>query len=115
MAGVLQGATPLVLLCAFVAGLVAFGFGADRLDSERSARVSIYKACADALTAGVAEGKLPDICKGVKDEPAKVTGAAKEAKAVEALGALYRGCVDVAVAQGRPAAMCEEIRARIGR
>lgn len=55
----LTGFVPILLALLFVAGLLAFGLGADRLDSERTTRLAAYKACAEAFTAKVPATKLP--------------------------------------------------------
>jgi hypothetical protein len=54
------------LAVAFVLGLLAFGIGADRLDSERSQRIDVYKACLE-LPDKVKD--VPDICRHAFGKP----------------------------------------------
>jgi hypothetical protein len=60
------GKTPYLLYATFFIGLFAFGVGSDRLDSERSAKITTAKNCADALKAVGARtdltGVIPKIC-----------------------------------------------------
>jgi hypothetical protein len=113
--GVFTGPAANRLAISFAAGLLAFGIGADRLDSERSARLTSYSACAEAITAGVARDKLPSICDGVvKAADAKQSNADQtRAKQLTELSAAYASCVETASEQKRSAAMCDGIKTEL--
>jgi hypothetical protein len=116
MTNALKGVPASLFAVAFVAGLLAFGIGADRLDSERAARLTAYKACADAVTAKVKEDRLPPLCKGVvvtPPAPPAPTPEQTRAGVLESLGSTYRACVDTAVKQKQPVAMCDGIRVQL--
>jgi hypothetical protein len=113
--GALKGGGAASFALLFAGGLLAFGFGADRLDSERSARVAAYKACADAMTAKVRAQKLPSICDDVTQSTADETPTVEQTRAqrMEALSAAHSACVDTAVEEEQPASMCDGIREQL--
>jgi hypothetical protein len=95
----------------FVIALLAFGVGADYLDSERAGRVASAKSCAGAVKAvrdsSPATAKLiPTLCggrKAVDTVPAKTVDAKDDptpqketAAATKELGARYAACVAAA-------------------
>jgi hypothetical protein len=85
-----KGAIAVYLL--FTAGIIAFGVGADYLQSERTDRVTIAKACADARAVGAVE--LPPIC-GEAASPTEDERSAAEriAEASEQLSLHLKECV----------------------
>jgi hypothetical protein len=98
----------------FVGGLLLFGISADKLDSERSARVAASKACADAVGAKVLPEKLPPICSGLTESKAPPANADQtRAQGIEALSTAYKSCVDTAVEQERPVGMCDGIKTQL--
>lgn len=76
----------------FAAGIMAFGVGADYLQSERTDRVTIAKACADARAVGAVD--LRPIC-GETPTPTEDETTALEgiAQATEQLSLHLKECV----------------------
>jgi hypothetical protein len=111
----LKGPSAVFLSLAFVVALVGFGLGADHIDSERTARLATYKACAEAVTAKVASAKLPEICSDAVESasPAQSTPEQMAVAAVAALTDAYSKCIDTAIDQKRPLEMCDGIRRQL--
>lgn len=99
---------------AFVVALLAFGLSTDWLDSERSARTTALKGCADAVTAKVPASALPDFCDAVVTKaPADPTADQEAATRLSNLAALYATCVDTATEDEQPLTTCDSIRTRL--
>jgi hypothetical protein len=92
----------------FTIALLAFGIGADRLDSKRSGEITAYKACAEADAAHAM--KLPRICDGVVPAPATADPAAQKR---DALLELYTSCIGTATKQKSPLTICDQIKTQL--
>jgi hypothetical protein len=98
----------------FVAGLLAFGFGTDRIASERTDQVTTLKACVDAVVAGVSTDKLPPICSDVSPKSGDPTTEQTDAAGISSLSAEFQSCIDTAeTLPARPVSMCDGIKAQI--
>ena len=111
----LRGFRAGLLALGFVVGLYAFGLGADRLESERTSKVATLKACSEAIEAKVDAKKLSSICNDVRSTTpaAKPTPDQARATKVTALSTTYSSCIDTAVKEKTPAAMCDSIKEQI--
>jgi hypothetical protein len=106
-----RGGGAIALYGVFAAGVLAFGLGADWLQSERTDRISIAKACADArAVAQIVEMELPDICGQPTGEQGQEKTATSEIETARAsLATAYADCLSVAAA----ASECDSIRGAI--
>jgi hypothetical protein len=82
----------------FAAGVLAFGLGADWLQSERTDKVTVAKACADARAVSqVVEERLPGICGEPATEEAETKSVSSEiADTNVTLASAYAECLGVA-------------------
>jgi hypothetical protein len=97
----------------FLVGVLAFGIGADRIDSERSQRVTVAQACATAKTAGA--NSLPDICGTSTETPstmATTPGEIADQGTVDVATSLQK-CLAAARKTQMPASTCEPLRAAL--
>jgi hypothetical protein len=98
------------LAIAFAIGVIAFGWGADFLASERTDKVAVAKACADARAVDeIVEDTLPDICGEPPDatSPAPATVSDRLAAANASLATALAECRKAA----RVDSSCEPIEA----
>jgi hypothetical protein len=96
----------------FVVGLLAFGIGADYLESERTDAIAVAKSCAEARTAGAAN--LPTICGDQPDggEDTEETPGSLDhevSKAVDALSSVLVSC-EMLVTETTADDSCDRIR-----
>jgi hypothetical protein len=64
----ISGRRARIAYAGFVIAVVAFGIGADYLQSERADRIALATACAEARTAGATARELPRLCEDPEDE-----------------------------------------------
>jgi ABC-type multidrug transport system fused ATPase/permease subunit len=98
-----------LLYALFIAAVTGFGIGADRLDSERSARIEVAEKCAKARDAKAQD--LPPICgKGDTEPKTEPTPAEISAKAIADLGTALVTCERERAKRNAPPDTCAPIR-----
>jgi hypothetical protein len=105
------------LVSLFFVSFAAFAVSADYLDSLRSGKVAVLKACGEAVTAGADRQALPKICASpspsVSPSPTVTPPRVITAAAVEALASKLADC-EQSVASGIGSRQdCDPIRAAI--
>jgi len=108
---VVKGPEAIIAYLFFFSGVLGFGIAADRLDSERTQRVTVAKSCADAVTAGAARN-LPAIC-GTATKPQSTTPADVTSQGVVDIATALQKCLSAAQKANKPTATCQPLRAAL--
>lgn len=109
IAEALRGRDAIKLYITFGVAVLAFGLAADWLQSERTDKVAVAKACADARAVStVVEDKIPPICGKPRSNSEEPTTLTQElAKVNEELSAAFVDCLALA----KNDTECDPIRA----
>jgi hypothetical protein len=104
---VIKGPEAVLAYLFFFVGVLSFGIAADRIDSERTQRVTVAKSCADAVTAGAKD--LPAIC-GTPSKPQPTTPTDAAGQGVVAIATALQKCLSAAEKTNKPRAICQPLR-----